>query len=82
MATEINNLDTPLHFFAPCPRGLELALADELMQLCAHSTQPTKGGVQFQGDWNTCYRANLESRIASRILWKITEDAYRDEKDI
>lgn len=82
MATKISNLDTHLHFFAPCPRGLELALADELVQLCAHSTQPTKGGVQFQGDWNTCYRANLESRIASRILWKITEDAYRDEKDI
>lgn len=82
MATKISNLETHLHFFAPCPRGLELALADELVELCAYSTQPTKGGVEFQGDWNTCYRANLESRIASRILWKITEDTYHDEKDI
>ena len=82
MATKISNQETRLHFFAPCPRGLEFALADELVRLRAYSTQPIKGGVQFQGDWNTCYRANLESRIASRILWKISEQAYRNEMDI
>lgn len=83
MATKINRQETPLHFFAPCPRGLELALADELVQLCASSLPlPIQGGVQFQGDWNTCYRANLESRIASRILWQIAKHTYRSETDI
>jgi 23S rRNA (guanine2445-N2)-methyltransferase len=82
MATKINDQTARLHFFAPCPRGLELALADELLQLCATSPQPIQGGVQFQGDWSTCYRANLESRIASRILWQIAKQTYLNETDI
>jgi len=70
------------HFFAPCPRGLESVLAAELEQLNAASVQPSPGGVAFQGDWRTCYRANLESRIASRVLWQITRHPYRSEADI
>lgn len=70
------------HFFAPCPRGLESVLAAELEQLDAASIQPSPGGVAFQGDWRTCYRANLESRIASRVLWQITRHPYRSEADI
>lgn len=70
------------HFFAPCPRGLESVLAAELEQLDAASIQPSPGGVAFQGDWRTCYRANLESRIASRVLWQITRHSYRSEADI
>jgi 23S rRNA (guanine2445-N2)-methyltransferase len=82
MATKINRQEAPLHFFAPCPRGLESALIDELTQFCVTSPQPAQGGVQFQGNWNTCYRANLESRIASRILWQIAKQTYRNETDI
>ncbi len=70
------------YFFAPCPRGLESVLAAELEQLDAASIQPSPGGVAFQGDWRTCYRANLESRIASRVLWQITRHSYRSEADI
>ena len=40
---------------------------------------PTDGGVGFEGDWSLAYRANLESRIASRILWRVGGGAYRDE---
>lgn len=82
MAAKLITQEVPLHFFAPCPRGLELTLAEELGRLGALATQPTKGGVKFQGDWSICYRANLESRIASRILWHLTEQTYRDETDI
>lgn len=69
-------------FFSPCPRGLEAALADELNALGAKAVEPTHGGVGFKGDWLTCYRVNLESRIATRVLWKITEGRYRGEEDI
>ena len=69
-------------FFSPCPRGLEAALADELNALGAQAIEPTHGGVGFKGDWLTCYRVNLESRIATRVLWKITEGRYRGEEDI
>jgi putative N6-adenine-specific DNA methylase len=40
------------------------------------------GGVAFSGTWEHCYRANLWSRIASRILWRIAEFDYRDEHDL
>lgn len=70
------------HFFAPCPRGLELILAAELKKLGASSVQTHDCGVKFQGSWYTCYRTNLESRIASRILWQVTKQPYINETDI
>ena len=70
------------HFFAPCPRGLESVLAAELKKLGGLSIKKNDGGVKFQGSWHTCYRTNLESRIASRILWQITKQPYIDETDI
>ncbi|MBK7364663.1 MAG: class I SAM-dependent RNA methyltransferase [Nitrosomonas sp.] len=71
-----------LVFFATCPRGLESTLATELAQLRATSIEVVQGGVIFQGGWQTCYQANLESRIASRILWRIAQQDYRSEADI
>ncbi len=70
------------NFFASCPRGLESVLADELTCLDATSIRISPGGVAFQGDWPTCYRANLESRIASRILWQVAQGQYHSENDI
>ncbi|BBL35361.1 Ribosomal RNA large subunit methyltransferase L [Nitrosomonas stercoris] len=70
------------HFFAPCPRGLEAVLSHELAQLGATTIEILPGGVAFQGSWLTCYRANLESRIASRILWQLAKNSYRNETDI
>jgi putative N6-adenine-specific DNA methylase len=69
-------------FFAPCPRGLEAVLHNDLETLGAQSVCSTEGGVHFSGDWALCYRANLESRIASRILWRVKETQYRIEQDI
>jgi putative N6-adenine-specific DNA methylase len=69
-------------FFATCPRGLELILAGELRLLGAEKVHAVGGGVQFGGDFFLCYRANLESRVASRILWQVATDRYRDEEDI
>ena len=69
-------------FFAPCPRGLENILLTDLETLGAQSVRSTEGGVHFSGDWALCYRANLKSRIASRILWRVKETQYRNEQDI
>ena len=71
-----------MHFFAPCPRGLEQILSEELESIGTQATQPTHGGVHFQGNWKTCYHANLKSRIASRILWQLDKAHYRSEQDI
>ena len=70
------------NFFAPCPRGLEALLAQELAALDATGVEATDGGVHFAGPLQLCYRANLESRIASRILWRVAVAPYRSEDDI
>lgn len=70
------------HFFATCPRGLERILAAELASLGAAATDTVDGGVSFTGDFSVCYRANLASRIASRILWRAGQARYRSEHDI
>jgi putative N6-adenine-specific DNA methylase len=69
-------------FFAPCPRGLETVLRDELAQLDARNPRAVDGGVHFEGGFEICFSANLESRIASRILWQVAHAPYRNERDL
>jgi putative N6-adenine-specific DNA methylase len=70
------------NFFAPCPRGLEAPLAAELARLGAQYIEPTDGGVGFAGPRELAYHANLESRLASRILWRVGHGRYRSEDDL
>lgn len=69
-------------YFAICPRGLENLLLDELQAVGGAELRATAGGVFFSGEWEVCYRANLESRIATRILWHIVKGPYAKEEDI
>ncbi len=69
-------------FFAPCPRGLETVLAAELSALGGEFVTPREGGVAFSGPRELAYRANLDSRLASRILWQVAHGGYRDENDL
>jgi putative N6-adenine-specific DNA methylase len=69
-------------FFATCPRGLELLLAEELRALKGEKVHAVGGGVQFAGDFFLCYRVNLASRLASRVLWQVAHGSYRSEDDI
>lgn len=57
-------------------------MAEELNRLQADAVLETNGGVHFRGDWLTCYRVNLHSRIASRVLLQLTTSSYRNEQDI
>ena len=42
----------------------------------------TPGGVAFSGGFELCYRTNLWSRIASRVLWKIRDFSYSNEESL
>jgi putative N6-adenine-specific DNA methylase len=70
------------HFFATAPRGLESLLATELAGLGAKNAKAVPGGVAFAGSWEVCQLANLWSRLASRVLWRVAEFSYRDESDL
>lgn len=87
----MSHISTEAHsYFCPCPRGLEAVLAEELneiAQLCApnitlkvHAQVP--GGVHCSGLLSDAWRINLHSRIASRILLRLTHGAYKNENDI
>ncbi len=69
-------------FFASCPRGLEALLAEELERFGARNTERVPGGVAFEGDMRVCYRANLESRLATRVLARLARAPYRNEQDV
>ncbi|OGA33874.1 MAG: DNA methylase [Betaproteobacteria bacterium RIFCSPLOWO2_12_FULL_64_23] len=68
--------------FASCPRGLENPLAAELAGFGASAAQAVAGGVAFEGDTRVIYRANLGSRIATRVLLRLFTLPYRSEEDI
>ena len=65
-------------FFVSCARGLEYLLADELTALGCKATAAT-AGVNARGTLQDAQRALLWSRLASRVLWPITEFACGDE---
>lgn len=75
--------DTSAHyFFAPCPRGLAAALAEELTSLGAQHCVAAEAGVSFDGPFDLIYVTNLYSRIASRILWRVSKVPYANEEDV
>jgi putative N6-adenine-specific DNA methylase len=74
--------NAPHYFFAPCPRGLAAVLAEELQALGAQKPQPAEAGVAFTGPFDLVYAANLHSRIASRILWRLAQFPYANENDV
>lgn len=74
--------ETVSRYFAPCPRGLEATLQAELESLGGQDVDLVPGGAHFRGDWATCYRVNLHSRIATRVLWRVGQGRYREEADV
>ena len=69
-------------FFASCPRGLEALLAEDLTAAGVKDLKQIPGGVHFAAEWPACYAANLHSRIATRILWRVAHGRYAKEDDI
>ncbi len=76
------NPQTSHLFFAPCPRGLEALLTDELRGFGAADLRTVPGGVSFRGSMELCWRANLGSRLASRVLLQLLHKPYKNELDV
>lgn len=75
--------DTRLaHWFASCPRGLEALLEEDIIAAGGTAIATTPGGAGFLGTQETCYRLNLTSRIATRVLCRLASAEFRDERDI
>jgi putative N6-adenine-specific DNA methylase len=68
--------------FLPCAGGVEALLADEVQRITGTAAEATRGGVWVEGDARTAMQLNLESRLATRVLWPLIDGYYRDEHDL
>ena len=78
---DANGVET-FQIFAPCPMGLEEALAAELSALGYDGVSATRAGCHFVADWWGVQRANLYSRLATRILVRVGQAPVQREDDI
>ncbi len=62
-----------LTFFAPCTKGAEALLQDELRALGAKHIRRVRAGAAFEGTLEDAYRVLLWSRLASRVLLRLAE---------
>lgn len=67
-------------FFAPCARGVDRFLADELRAMRIRGVRPQRTGVSFTGTAADAYRVLMWSRLAARVLMHIAQvDATSDK---
>jgi putative N6-adenine-specific DNA methylase len=68
--------------FLPCSGGVEALLADEVLRITGVKADTGRGGVWVEGDERLAMQLNLESRLATRVLWPLVEGYYRDTTDL
>lgn len=69
-------------FLAMTSKGLSDVLSQELQSFgIERILKAPGGGVYFEGNWGQCYRVNLRSRVATRIILPILDfHAYNPEE--
>jgi len=68
--------------FLPCAGGVEALLAEEVLRITGKTAETGRGGVWVRGDERTAMQLNLESRLATRVLWPLIDGPYRDEHEL
>jgi putative N6-adenine-specific DNA methylase len=71
-----------MKIFATCAPGLENLLAEELRRLGATKVHAASRGVEAFGGDILLWRANIESRLAERILVPLGEGPGGDERQV
>jgi len=69
-------------FIAKTLHGLENILANELKQIGAENIEKQRRMVSFSGTTETLYRANFQTRTATRILQPIHTFTARNEEEL
>ncbi len=68
-------------FFVSCPKGMVEPLEAELIEMGLKPYDRAQNGVFFDSNWKDCYRVNLQSRFASRVLMPVLNFvAYQPEE--
>ena len=71
-------------FFVTCPQGISKVLKEELefFDLNLKSIFDTERGVQFEGSWESAYRVNYQTKLASRVLKPVLDFTSSTEDQI
>ncbi len=68
-------------FYVSTSKGLSEALSGELKEIGLKVVQVDKQGCAFEGPWSDCVKANLRSRLATRISLPVLDfPAYKAEE--
>ena len=78
----MSDLTSSNQFFATCAKGVEDLVQKELQQLNISITKIHTGGVSFQCDIGSAYKACLWSRVSSRILLQLKEFEITSDDDL
>ncbi|MBV7433655.1 bifunctional 23S rRNA (guanine(2069)-N(7))-methyltransferase RlmK/23S rRNA (guanine(2445)-N(2))-methyltransferase RlmL [Cardiobacteriaceae bacterium TAE3-ERU3] len=73
---------TPQAIILPCAKGSEQVLAEEAEKLGLQNVRVGVSVVSGHGDLKTAYQLCLWSRVASRILWVLTEGEIENPDDL
>jgi putative N6-adenine-specific DNA methylase len=68
--------------FLPCAGGTEELLGAEAGAITGCPVDIGRGGVWVEGDERAAMQLNLESRLATRVLWPLIDGPYADEHDL
>lgn len=64
----------PHQFFAICQPGFEDVFQNELLEICQlQELNVVEGGIEFSAKINDCYKINLSSRGATRIIMRLVK---------
>ncbi|MGO1767254.1 MAG: THUMP domain-containing class I SAM-dependent RNA methyltransferase, partial [Advenella sp.] len=77
-----SRLTETFRIFAPCPQGLEEVLCEEMQALGFEHVEKGRAGCAFETNWTGILRANLYSRLATRILVQVAHGLVLKEDDI
>ncbi|MDH5711788.1 MAG: bifunctional 23S rRNA (guanine(2069)-N(7))-methyltransferase RlmK/23S rRNA (guanine(2445)-N(2))-methyltransferase RlmL [Gammaproteobacteria bacterium] len=69
-------------FFATCPKGVEDMLTFECQELRLSEIKPQVAGVAFEGEVSDAYKLCLWSRLASRVLLRLSSFTPGDYDDL
>ena len=74
-----------LQLFLPCAAGVEDYLQPEVQRITGlpeGAVQKRRGGVMANASWRDALLLNLHSRLAQRVLVKLSYTQYRNEQDL
>jgi 23S rRNA (guanine2445-N2)-methyltransferase / 23S rRNA (guanine2069-N7)-methyltransferase len=70
------------NYFAPCPKGMEYLLVDEIKELGGIQVHEALAGVHFEADLTTAYRVCMWTRLATRVLLPLAEGVIANADEL